>query len=105
MTNAGVDGLQAERTVLAWSRTSLGALVNGVLLILIHASHNGGRLQLVSALLAGLLAVVIYLIGFRRQRTLAKRPLPARITAEMEVQVVGLAVIALIVITALGLFV
>ena len=41
MTQPGPEGLPAERTALAWSRTSLAVLVNGVLLILKDSRHPG----------------------------------------------------------------
>jgi hypothetical protein len=98
------NGLQAERTALAWSRTSLAVLVNGVLLILKHPGQGDGPLPAVAAGLAGILALTVYLVGLRRQRTLACQPLPDHITARVEVQLIGAAVLALIVMTALGLF-
>jgi uncharacterized membrane protein YidH (DUF202 family) len=97
----GQDGLQAERTALAWSRTSLGVLVNGVLLVVKHPRNDAGPL---AAGLALIIAVTIYLVGVRRQRTLARKPLPARVTARGQIHVVGVAVLVLVAVTALGLF-
>jgi uncharacterized membrane protein YidH (DUF202 family) len=105
MTIPAERGLQAERTALAWSRTSLAVLANGVLLILKHPGHNESPLRIAAAILAGILTVGMYLVGRKRQRMLARRPLPARITPEREVTFIAIAVIALIVIAALGLFV
>jgi uncharacterized membrane protein YidH (DUF202 family) len=96
--------LQAERTSLAWSRTSLAVLVNGMLLILKHPGQDDGSLRAVAAGLAGIIAVAVYLVGLRRQRTLARRPLPERVTARVEVQLIGVAVLVLIVATAFRLF-
>ncbi|MDT5370512.1 MAG: hypothetical protein QOC62_4943 [Mycobacterium sp.] len=104
MTQPG-PGLQAERTALAWTRTSLGVLVNGVLLIVKQPHYNVGPLRPIAAGFAVIIAVVIYVVGQRRQRTLAQRPLPNRVTARADVQLVGVAVLALIIITAGGLFV
>jgi uncharacterized membrane protein YidH (DUF202 family) len=98
-------GLQAERTAMAWTRTSLGVLVNGVLLILKQPHYNDGPLRPIAAGFAGIIAVIIYLVGMRRERTLAQRPLPNRVTARADVQLVGIAVLVLITVTALGLFV
>jgi uncharacterized membrane protein YidH (DUF202 family) len=98
------EGLPAERTALAWSRTSLAFLANGALLMLRDPRHFERPLSAIAAGLAGIIAVAVYLVGVRRQRTLARRPLPGRITASVEVQLVGLAVLVLIVATALGLF-
>jgi len=98
-------GLQAERTALAWTRTSLAFLVNGVLLIVKQPHHNEGPLRPIAAGFAGIIAVVIYFVGLRRERTLAQRPLPSRVTARADVQLVGIAVLVLITVTAVGLFV
>jgi hypothetical protein len=49
------------------------------------------------------LALSTYLIGFRRQRLLAQRPLPDRISPRREVYLTGVAVVALILISALAL--
>ena len=75
------DGLQSERTALAWTRTSLAVLANGALLMMkdIHTGSDPPRM--VAAGCAVVLALSTYLIGIRRQRTLARRPLPQRIAA------------------------
>ena len=104
MTVPGPEGLQAERTSLAWTRTSLAVLANGALVILKHPGGDEGLLRAAAAGLAGIVALTVYLIGLRRQRTLARRPLPGHITASVEVQLVGIAVLVLIIVTALGLF-
>ncbi|HEX9177697.1 MAG TPA: DUF202 domain-containing protein [Mycobacterium sp.] len=100
MTSPGPEGLQAERTALAWSRTSLAVMVNGVLLVLKEPRNDA---RPIAAALAALIAVTVYLVGVRRQRTLARRPLPERVTARAQVQLVGVAVLVLIVVTVLGL--
>lgn len=100
MTSPGPEGLQAERTALAWSRTSLAVMVNGVLLVL---KEPRGDARPIAAGLAAMIAVTVYLVGVRRQRTLTRRPLPERVTARAQVQLVGVAVLVLIVVTVLGL--
>lgn len=94
---------QAERTALSWTRTSLAVLANGVLLVL-KEPHRQGPVVLVAAGLAGLVALVVFGVGVRRQATLARRPLPERVTARAQVQLVGASVLVLIVVTAVGLF-
>ena len=97
------DGLQPERTALSWSRTSFGVLGNGALLLLRDSFQFSGSLRLLPALLAGLVALLTFGIGMQRQRTLRMRPLPARISARRQIQVIGWSVIVLIVVTALTL--
>lgn len=104
MTQPVAQG-QAERTALAWGRTSLAVLVNGILLIVKDAHHYDGPLRAIGAGLAVVIALSVYVVGRRRQRTLAERPLPRQITAGNEVQLVGLAVLVLIAVTALAMFV
>jgi len=96
--------LQAERTALAWSRTSLAVLANGVLLILKEPRHYD-RPAAVAAGLAGIVAVAVYVVGLRRQRILARPPLPNRVAPRTEVQLLGVAVVVLIAATAVSLFV
>ncbi|HEY9415843.1 MAG TPA: DUF202 domain-containing protein [Pseudonocardia sp.] len=97
------DGLQAERTALAWSRTSFGVLGNGVLLLLRDLHHDSGPMGLAPAGLAVVVALLTYLIGRRRQRLLRSRPLPRLIGAGREIHLIGISVIALTVVTALAL--
>jgi uncharacterized membrane protein YidH (DUF202 family) len=104
-------GLQPERTALAWTRTSFAVLANGALLMVrnLHGEvgfrgHNGSfRLFAVGIAIA--LALCTYLIGVRRQRILARRPLPQRMTPRREVHLVGISVLVLIVASALALVV
>jgi uncharacterized membrane protein YidH (DUF202 family) len=76
----------------------------GALLILKDVHHYAGPMSAIAAGLAGIVAVAVYVVGLRRQRTLARRPLPDRITASVEVQLIGVAVPVLIVVTALGIY-
>jgi uncharacterized membrane protein YidH (DUF202 family) len=101
LTSTG--GTQPERTTLAWTRTSLAVLANGAILLLQRTHGDVGPLRFVAAGIAALLAVAAYLIGFRRQRILAQRPLPDRISPRREVYLTGGAVITLILISALAL--
>jgi uncharacterized membrane protein YidH (DUF202 family) len=96
-------GLQAERTALAWTRTSLAILANGVLLLVKGFPMSYGPVRLVLAGLAAAIALSAYLIGVRRQRVLCLRPLPQRITPRREVQLVGVLVLVLILVIALTL--
>jgi uncharacterized membrane protein YidH (DUF202 family) len=91
---------QPERTSLAWTRTSLAVLANGVLLSL---KDPRSAIHIAAAAVAALLALATYLIGVRRQRILAQRPLPQRISPRRQVYLTGAAVIALILISALAL--
>jgi len=93
-------GTQPERTSLAWTRTSLGVLANGVLLLL---GRTHSALQFVAAGIAAVLTVSTYLIGLRRQRILARRPLPGRISPGREVYLAGVAIMALILLSGLSL--
>ena len=99
MTNVA-RGTQPERTSLAWTRTSLAVLANGVLLSL---RDTRSALHLVAAGVAAALALATYLIGVRRQRILAQRPLPNRISPRREVYLTGGAIVALILVSALAL--
>ncbi len=101
MTSSGQQGLQAERTALAWSRTSLGVLVNGVLLVLKEPRNDA---RPVAAGLALVVAVTIYLVGVRRHRALARGFVSERAGGRGQVQFVGVAVLVLITVTAVGLF-
>src|SRR5262245_47375315 len=90
---------QPERTTLAWTRTSLAVLANGAILLLRDTHTGGGRLHVVAAGVAAVLALATYLIGVRRQRLLSHRPLPDHISPRLEVYLTGGSVIALILIS------
>jgi uncharacterized membrane protein YidH (DUF202 family) len=89
--------LTAERTTLAWSRTSFAFLANGVLLAIKEMQGSRGCAPLIPAGLALAAALCTYLIAFKRQATLQQRPLPARISPRRQVYVVGVATLLLIV--------
>jgi uncharacterized membrane protein YidH (DUF202 family) len=104
LTNVGAErGTQPERTTLAWTRTSLAVLANGAILLLRDVHGEPSAIQLVAAGIAAVLAVATYLIGLRRQRILARRPLPDRIAPRREVYLTGVSIIALILISGLAL--
>jgi uncharacterized membrane protein YidH (DUF202 family) len=94
-------GLQAERTALAWTRTSFALLGNGALLMLRDLRSLPGRLGLVAVAFAVTIALVTYMIGLRRQRVLTSRPLPRQLTPRLEVYLLGISVIVLIVVSLL----
>jgi uncharacterized membrane protein YidH (DUF202 family) len=90
---------------LAWTRTSLAVLANGVLLLLRDTHGETSALQPVAAGVAAVLALSTYLVGLRRQRLLARRPLPHRISPRREVYLTGISIVALILISGLALVV
>jgi len=94
--DAAEGGLQAERTLLAWTRTSLALLANGALLMLRDLRNLPGRLGLAAVGLAVVIAAAAYAIGRRRQRVLTSRPLPHPLTPRVEVYLLGLSVLVLI---------
>jgi uncharacterized membrane protein YidH (DUF202 family) len=104
-------GLQPERTALAWTRTSFAVLTNGALLMVrnLHDEFgfrgDYGSFRLFAVGVAIALALCTYLIGVRRQRILARRPLPQQMTPRREVHLVGISVLVLIVASALALVV
>jgi uncharacterized membrane protein YidH (DUF202 family) len=103
LTQSGVSrpgSLAAERTILAWTRTSFAFLVNGVLLTIKDWHGAKGLASLIPPTLAGAAALGSFLIALQRQRTLGQRPFPTRITARTPVCVVGVAALVLIVVTA-----
>ncbi|EFG78050.1 hypothetical protein HMPREF0591_2049 [Mycobacterium parascrofulaceum ATCC BAA-614] len=95
-------GDQAERTTLAWTRTSFAFLANGALLMIRNLHGSVRPADLVPAGLAGAVALGTFLIAVHRQHTLQQRPLPRRLTPRHQVYVIGTAVLALIVVTSVG---
>ena len=99
----GDDGLQAERTSLAWSRTSIGVLGNGVLLLLHDVHGHSGPMRFLPACLAIVVALLTYLVGVRRQRLLRQRPCARTLVARREVWLIGVSIVTLAVVTAVVL--
>ncbi|WP_460355541.1 DUF202 domain-containing protein [Mycobacterium sp. ZZG] len=70
-------GLQPERTHLAWTRTSLAALMaGGLFMAKDHGFEQPGRIAVGAA--AAVVTGVVILIGVVRRRTLAAQPRTAR---------------------------
>jgi uncharacterized membrane protein YidH (DUF202 family) len=95
-------GSQAERTMLAWTRTSFAFLVNGALLMVRNLHGSAGPTGLIPAALAAVVAFGTYFIAVRRQRTLQQRPIPERVTPRRQVYVIGTAVLVLIAVTTVA---
>jgi uncharacterized membrane protein YidH (DUF202 family) len=92
----------ADRTTLAWTRTSFAFLANGALLT-IKNLHGPLRVsEAIPAFLATAVAVGTYLIALQRQRTLQRDPFPAHVTPNHQVYLLGFAVLVLIVATMIG---
>jgi uncharacterized membrane protein YidH (DUF202 family) len=96
-------GLQAERTGLAWSRTSLGVGANAVLLAVREVTHERSVPALVLAAAAAVLAVAVALYGRARTRRICRSPLPSPLAADRAVPVLGTAVALLALLTGVVL--
>jgi uncharacterized membrane protein YidH (DUF202 family) len=96
-------GLQPERTSLAWTRTSFAVLANGALLMVRDIRHHSAGFGLASAAVAVVIAAVTYLIGVRRQATLARRPLPQSISPRRQVYLLTALVLGLIAVSVFSM--
>ena len=94
--------LTAERTALAWTRTSFAFLANGALLMIRNLHGPIGPTAFIPAFLAAAVALSTYVIALRRQRTLRQQPLPPQITPRRQVHFIGTAVLVLIVVTTVA---
>lgn len=105
MSSPVSTGLQAERTGLAWSRTSLGVGANALLLAARELTHGAWGLALVPAALALVLAVGTAVYGRRRTARLRRAPLPSPLAARFAVPLLGGAVVVLGLLVGLTLIV
>jgi len=94
-----LNGDPADRTALAWTRTSFAFLANGALLMIKNLHGAVGPGAFLPAALAAAVALSTYVIALRRQRTLQQEPLPARVTPRRQVYFIGTAVLVLILVT------
>lgn len=96
-------GLQSERTSLSWTRTSLGLLANGVLLVIrdLHTDRLWANEAL--AIASAVLAAAVVMVGWSRQRALSRRPLPSRLAARRAVPALGWSVALLCLLTGVVL--
>ncbi|GAA4813864.1 hypothetical protein GCM10023200_59520 [Actinomycetospora chlora] len=99
MSSPSDAGLQAERTGLAWSRTSLGVGANAVLLAVREVTHERSVPSLVLAAAAAVLAVAVALYGRARTRRISRSPLPSPLAADRAVPLLGGAVALLALLT------
>jgi uncharacterized membrane protein YidH (DUF202 family) len=103
MTGPGSGGLQAERTELAWSRTSLGVLANAALLAVREIGAAGPGAAVAPIALAVVIAAATMVVARQRANTLRGSPLPARLAATRAVPLIGWSVVALAVLSGAAL--
>lgn len=96
-------GLQAQRTSLSWTRTALAVLANGAVLMLHDLADHRAGIGLLSAGVAAAIAFLVFVAGMRRQRVLARHPLPSNITPTAEVHAVTTALFVLIAVSVVSL--
>lgn len=96
-------GLQAERTGLAWSRTSLGVAANAGLLAVRQIGPPPSVAGLAPSVLALVLAVAVAVYGRRRTRRLRVAPLPSPLAPSRAVPLFGGSVVVLAVLSGVAL--
>ncbi|CPR02966.1 transmembrane protein [Mycobacterium bohemicum DSM 44277] len=89
----------ADRTSLAWTRTSFAFLANGALLLVKNLHGAVGPEAFIPAGLAAAVALSTYVIAIRRQRTLQQETPAARLAPRRQVYFIGVAVLVLILVT------
>ena len=90
----------AERTAMAWSRTSFAFLGSGAVLMFKHLPDAVGPKAAVPAALSGAVALATWVIAIRRQRTLRQDPLPVPLAPRRQVYFIGIAVLVLTVVVS-----
>lgn len=103
VTSPSDAGLQAERTGLSWSRTSLGVGANALLLAVREVSHGRPGPASAVAVLALVLAAGVAVYGRQRTLRLRRAPLPTPLAADRAVVVLGGAVTVLALLSGLVL--
>ncbi|NMO89134.1 DUF202 domain-containing protein [Actinomycetospora sp. TBRC 11914] len=103
MTSPSDAGLQAERSGLAWSRTSLAVAANAVLLAARQLTHAQVSVALVPASMALLVALATAAYGAHRTRVLRHAPLPRPLAARGAVLALGWSVVVLAVVSGVVL--
>ena len=98
----GADGgLQAERTDLSWSRTSIAIIVNGLLVAgrdVLRPESSPTPLVYALAGVAAAAALVVAVIGRRRRRALSERTVPLHRADTVAMTTTGAAVMVTIIV-------
>lgn len=92
-------GLQAERTDLSWTRSSLAFLVNGALLLFRSELYDPNKVRLAASAMAFMLAAFTAFMSHRRRRVLASRPLPTALAAPVPLLLLGTGTVLLGIVT------
>lgn len=98
----GADGgLQAERTDLSWSRTSIAIIVNGLLVAgrdVLRPDASPTPFVYALAGVAAVAALVVAVVGRRRRHALADRSVPLHRADTLAITTTGAAVMVTIVV-------